>query len=180
MWIALLPSKDAAAAAIKNIQAVAERKTGKKLLALRTDRGGEFAAADFIDYCAQLGVRRELTASYTPQQNGVVERRNQTVVGTARSMLKDKALPGMFWGEAVTTAMYLLNRSSCKAIGGKTPYELWTGSAPAVHHLRTFGCVAHVKVTTPNLKKLDDRSRRMIFVGYEPGSKAYHVYDPTT
>ena len=67
MWIALLPSKDAAAAAIKNIQAAAERKSGKKLLALRTDHGGEFAAADFVDYCAHLGVRRELTAPPTPQ-----------------------------------------------------------------------------------------------------------------
>jgi transposase InsO family protein len=180
MWIALLPSKDVAAAAIKNIQAAAERKSGKKLLALRTDRGGEFAAADFNDYCAHLGVRRELTAPYTPQQNGVVERRNQTVVGTARSMMKDKALPGVFWGEAVTTAVYLLNRTSCKANQGATPYELWTGSTPAVHHLRTFGCVAHVKVTTPSPKKLDDRSKRMVFVGYEPGSKAYRVYDPVT
>jgi transposase InsO family protein len=180
MWIALPPSKDAAAAAIKRIQAAAERKTGKKLLALRTDRGGEFAAADFNNYCAHLGVRRELTAPYSPQQNGVVERRNQMVVGTARSMLKDKALPGVFWGEAVTTAVYLLNRTSCKANQGATPYELWTGSTPAVHHLRTFGCIAHVKVTAPNQKKLDDRSRRMIFAGYEAGTKAYRVYEPTT
>ena len=65
-----------AAAAIKNVQAAAERKSGKKLLALRTDRGGEFAAGDFTSYCAQLGVRRETTAPYSPQQNGVVERRN--------------------------------------------------------------------------------------------------------
>jgi hypothetical protein len=180
MWISLLPTKDAAANAIKNIQAAAERKSGKKVVTLRTDRGGEFAAADFVDYCAQLGVHRQLTAPYTPQQNGVVERRNQTVVGTARSMMKAKALPGVFWGEAVTTAVYLLNRSSSKAIGGKTPYQLWNGSTPSVQHLRTFGCIAHVKVNTPHLKKLEDRSRRMVFVGYEPGSKAYRAYDPST
>ena len=180
MWVSLLPSKDAATTAIKRIQAAAERKTGKKMVTLRTDRGGEFAAMDFVDYCAQLGVRRQLTAPYTPQQNGVVERRNQSVVGTARSMMKAKDLPGMFWGEAVSTAVYLLNRSSSKAIGGKTPYQLWNGVTPAVEHLRTFGCIAHVKVNTPHLKKLDDRSRRMVFVGYEPGSKAYRVYDPTT
>jgi transposase InsO family protein len=180
MWVSLLPSKDAAATAIKRIQAAVERKAGKKMVTLRTDRGGEFAAADFVDYCAQLGVRRQLTAPYTPQQNGVVERRNQSVVGTARSMMKAKDLPGMFWGEAVSTAVYLLNRSSSKAIGGKTPYQLWNGVTPAVEHLRTFGCIAHVKVNTPHLKKLDDRSWRMVFVGYEPGSKAYRVYDPTT
>jgi transposase InsO family protein len=165
MWIALLPTKDAAAAAIKRVQAAAERKTGKKLLTLHTDRGGEFAAVDFIQYCAELGVQRQLTAPYSPQQNGVVERRNQSVVGSARCMLKAKNLPSMFWGEAVTTAVYLLNRSSSKSVGGKMPYELWTGNAPGVQHLRTFGYVAHVRTTTPHLKKLDDRSRRMIFVG---------------
>lgn len=180
MWLSLLPSKDGAAAAIKRIQAAAERKSGKKLRALRTDRGGEFLVHHFADYCAELGVRRETTAPYSPQQNGVMECRNQSVVGTARSMLKAKGLPGMFWGEAVTTAVYLLNRSSSKSIGGKTPYELWNGSPPAVHHLRTFGCLAHVKTTTPNVKKLDDRSKPMIFVGYEPGSKAYRCYDPAS
>jgi transposase InsO family protein len=178
MWICLLPTKDAAAAAIKRVQAAAERKSGKKLLALRTDRGGEFAAADFINYCAELGVHRQLTAPYSPQQNGVVERRNQSVIGTARSMLKAKGLPGEFWGEAVTTAVYLLNRSSSKSVGGKTPYELWTSSIPAVQHLRIFGSIAHMKVTAPNQRKLDDRSKHTIFVGYEPGSKAYRVYDP--
>jgi histone deacetylase 1/2 len=178
MWICLLPSKDAAADAIKRVQAAVERKSGKKLITLRTDRGGEFAAMDFIKYYAELGVHRQLTAPYWPQQNGVVKRRNQTVVGTTRSMMKAKGLPGMFWGEAATTAVYLLNRSSSKSIAGKTPYELWTGSTPGVQHLRTFGCVAHVKVTTPHLKKLDDRSRRAIFVGYEPGSMAYRAYDP--
>jgi hypothetical protein len=155
-------------------------KSGKKLLALRTDRGGEFATADFIKYCTELGVHRQLTAPYTPQQNGVVERRNQSVVGTACSMLTAKGLLGEFWGEAVTTAVYLLNRSSSKGVGGKTPYELWTGSVPAVQHLRTFGSVVHMKVMATNLRKLDDKSKHTIFVGYEPGSKAYLVYDPVT
>lgn len=178
MWIALLPSKDAAIAAIKHVQATAERKSGKKLLMLHTDRGGEFNATDFINYCAQLDVRRQLSAPYTPQQNGVVERHNQTVVGMARNMMKAKSLPGVVWGEAVSTAVYLLNRSSCKPIGGRTPYELWNGHTPLVQHLWTFGCIAHMKVNTPHLRKLNDRSHRTVFVGYEPGSKAYRVYGP--
>jgi len=155
-------------------------QVGEVVRALRTDRGGEFLAKDFEQYCAELGLHRELTAPYSPQQNGVIERRNQSVVGTSQSMLKAKGLPGEFWGEAVTMTVYLLNRSSSKSVGGKTPYELWTDSVPGVQHLRMFGCIAHMKVTTPNLKKLDDRSRRTIFVGYEPGSKAYRVYDPVT
>jgi hypothetical protein len=98
----------------------------------------------------------------------------------ARCMLNDKKLPGMFWGEAVNCAVYILNRTITKGADGKTPYELWTGSISGVHHLRTFGCIAHVKLNKPNLKKLDDRSKKMIFVGYESGSVAYICYDPNT
>jgi hypothetical protein len=95
------------------------------------------------------------------------------VVGMARSLLKSKGLPGWLWGEAVATAVYLLNWSPMRGVDGKTPFEGWYGKKPDVQHLRTFECVVHVKDTTPNLKKLDDPSRPMIFIGYEPGSKVY-------
>jgi transposase InsO family protein len=93
MWLHLLSSKDEAPAAIKEFQAQVETETGKKLRVLRTDRGGEFTSVEFGLYCAGQGVERHLTAPYSPQQNGVVERRNQTVVGMARSMLKAKRMP---------------------------------------------------------------------------------------
>ena len=96
MSIALLDTKDVAPAAIKRIQAAAEHKSGRKLLALRTDRGGEFASVEFTTYCAELRVGREITAPYMPQQNGVVKQRNQTVVRMARSMLKASDLPSTF------------------------------------------------------------------------------------
>jgi hypothetical protein len=147
---------------------------------LRTDRGGEFTSVEFAEYCAAEGVRQQLTAPYSPQQNGVVERRNGTVVAMARSMLKAKGLPGWFWGEAVNTAVYILNRCPTKSVIGMTPFEAWYGKKPAVHHLKTFGCIAYVRNTTPHLKKLEDRGRKMIFVGYERGTKAYRAYDPVT
>lgn len=180
MWVNMLPTKDRAAAAIKNFQALAEVESGCKLGTLRTDRGGEFTSREFMEYCAADGVRRQLTAPYSPQQNGVVERRNGMVVGTARSLLKAKGLPSWFWGEAVNTAVYLLNRTPTKSVEGMTPFEAWYGKKPAVHHLRTFGCLVYVKNTTPHLKKLEDRGRKMIFVGYERGSKAFQAYDPVT
>jgi transposase InsO family protein len=98
MWISLLSPKSGAATAIKRVQAAVERKTSNLLGALRTDCGVEFSAADFNEYCAQLGVKRERSAPYTPQQNGVVERRNQTVMAAARCMLKAKQLAGIFGG----------------------------------------------------------------------------------
>jgi hypothetical protein len=83
-----------------------------------------------------------------------------------------------FWGEAVTTAVYLLNRVPTKSVVGKTPFEAWHGHKPTVEHLRVFGCLAYVKVTCPHLKKLDDRSVAMVFIGYEPSVKAWRFYDP--
>jgi transposase InsO family protein len=97
MWLKVLARKNQAAAVIKEFQARAEVESGKKLGVLRTDRGGEFTSVEFAEYCTDEGVRRQLTAPYSPQQNGVVERRNGTVVATARSMLKAKGLSGWFW-----------------------------------------------------------------------------------
>jgi transposase InsO family protein len=180
MWLRMLRSKDQAADTIKQFQQIAEAETGRKLRAFRSDRGGEFNSIEFAEHCTEHGVRRQLTAPYSPQQNGVVERHNQMVVGTARSLLKSKRLPRWLWGEAVATAVYLLNRSPTRSVEGKTSFEVWYGKKPGVHHLRTFGCVVHVKNTTPNLKKLEDRSQPMIFIGYELGSKAYRAYDPVS
>nr|CAE03285.2 OSJNBb0046P18.1 [Oryza sativa Japonica Group] len=178
MWLTLIRSKDEAANAIKHFQARAVVETGRKLHALRTDRGGEFTSIEFGEYYANLGVGRKLTVPYSPQQNGVVERRNQTIVATARSMMKAKGVPGRFWGEAMSTTVFLLNRSPKKSLDNQTPYEAWYGQRPAVHFLRTFGCMGHVKITKPGLKKLNDRSVPMVLLGYEEGSKAYRLYDP--
>ena len=95
-----------------------------------------------------------------------------------RAMLKAKDLPRELWGEAVSTAVYILNRTSSKALQGQTPHEKWTGRKPLVDHLRTFGCIAHVKDTRRHQGKLEDRSKLMIFIGYQIGSKAYKCLDP--
>jgi hypothetical protein len=84
----------------------------------------------------------------------------------ARCMIKTKQLPGYFWGKAISTAVYVLNRSPTCVVDEKTPYEAWHGEALVVHYLRMFGCIAHVKDTRLNLKKLEDRSRKTIFIGY--------------
>lgn len=180
MWILLLSGKHEVAATIKQFQAGIEVETGWKLQVLRTDCGGgrEFTSMEFTEYCVDRGVRQQLTAPYSPQQNGVVERRNQAVVAAARSMLKAARIPTHFWGEAVVVAVYVLNRSPTKSLDRVMPYEAWHGRRPSVEHLRVFGCIGHVKTFKPNLHKLDDRGTRMVFIGYEQGSKAYRMYDP--
>lgn len=180
MWVILLKSKDEASAAIKKFSAAAELESGHKLKVLRTDRRGEFASTEFVHWCEELGKKRHLKAPYSPQQNGGVERRNQTVVGTARSLLKSMSVPARLWGEAVCTAVYLLNRAPTKSLVGKTPYEAWYNRKPSVSHLRTFGCVSPVKKVGPHQAKLDDRSAPMVFIGYEEQSKAYRMFDPVS
>jgi hypothetical protein len=80
----------------------------------------------------------------------------------------------------VNAVVYVLNRCPTKSVDSMTPFEAWHGRKSAMHHLRTFGCIVYVRNTTPHLKKLEDRGRKMFFVGYESGSKVYHAYDPIT
>ena len=165
MWIELLRSKDEALAYLKKIKARAKTELEGKLKAVRTDRGGEFNSSQFIVFCTEFGIKHYTTTPYTPQQNGVVERRNQTVVEMVRCMMKSKGVPAQFWGEAVTTAVYVLNRAPTKSLEGVTPYEAWHGKKPSVGHLRVFGCVGHVKNIGPGVRKLSDRSMKRCFWG---------------
>ncbi|KAG6500657.1 hypothetical protein ZIOFF_040506 [Zingiber officinale] len=96
----------------------------------------------------------------------------------ARSLLKGTHMPVRFWGETVRHAVYLLNRFSTKALGEYTPFEAWMGRKPHLAHLRVFGCVAYVKNITPHLKKLDDRSSPMVYLGVEEGCKAHRLFNP--
>ena len=89
------------------------------------------------------------------------------ILDMTRGMLKNKNLPKVFWGEAVSIAVYLLNRAPTKSLEGKTPYEGWTGRQPSLEHLKVFGCIVFVKTLNKILRILDDRSIPMIFIGYE-------------
>jgi hypothetical protein len=101
-------------------------------------------------------------------------------VATIRSMLKAKCLPRWLWGEAVSTIVYVLNRCPMKSVDDMTPFEGWHRKKLVVHHLQTFGCIVYIRNMMPHLKKLEDRGRKMIFIGYESGSKTYCSYDPVT
>ena len=112
-----------------------------------------------------------------PQQNGVAERMNKTLVESVRSMLIDARLPHKFWAEALSTAVYLRNRSPTKAVEDKTPYEAWSGDRPNVKHLRVFGCIAYAHVPKDERRKLDSKSRKCILLGYGAEIKGYRLYD---
>ena len=175
MWVMILGSKGEAADAIRRTQATAEAESGRKLRVLRTDNGGEFTTAEFAAYCASC----HYSAPYSPQQNGVIEWHNQTVVGMARALLKQRGMPAVFWGETVVMVVYILNRLPTQSLDGRTPYEAWNGRKPTISHLRVFGCLAFAK-ELGHIGKLDDRSTPGVFIGYAEGSKAYDILDPET
>jgi hypothetical protein len=116
---------------------------------------------------------------YNPQQNGVVERRNQTVVGMTRALLKQRGMSAVFYREVVVTAVYILNRSPTNVLNGRMLYEAWHGCKSTVSHLRVFGCLEFAK-ELGHIGKLDDRSTPGVFIGCAEGLKAYHILDPGT
>ena len=104
---------------------------------------GEYTFDDFIDFCAEEGIKREFTIPYTPQQNGVAERKNRLIVGTTIAMLHDKSLPFFLWVEACNTVVNLPNKSPHRILGCKTPEEAFTRKNPEVGHFRIFGCYTY-------------------------------------
>ena len=180
MWSLLLREKSEAFEKFKGFKALVEQETGAKIKTLRTYRGGEFMSQEFQDFCEKEGINRHLTAPYTPQQNGVVERRNRTLLEMTKSIMKHMNVPNYLWGEAVRHSTYLINRVGTKTLKNQTPYEALKNKKPNVDHLRVFGCVSFAKVEAQHLKKLDDRSKMLVYLGTEPDSKAYRLLDPTT
>lgn len=175
MWSILLREKGDAFNKFKKFKNLVEQKSGASIQTLRTDNRGEFVSQELNLFCEDNGIKRHLTALYSPKQNGVVERRNRTLLEMARSIMKHMHMPNYLWGEAVRHSTYLLNRVKYKDV---TPYEAFRRKKPNIDHLSVFGCVGYAKIQTPLLKKLDDRSRLLVHLGTEPGSKANRLLDP--
>ena len=152
----------------------------KRVKSLRSDNESEYESREFAEYCKSKGIKNDDTIPYTPQQNGVSERMNRTIMETTRSMLHHAELPLSFWAEAVSTAVYLRNRSPTSYLKEMTPHEKWHGSKADVSNLKVFGCNAYVHVPDQKRKKLDKKSVQSIFVGYPNNSKGYKFYNPET
>ncbi|PKA46730.1 Retrovirus-related Pol polyprotein from transposon TNT 1-94 [Apostasia shenzhenica] len=179
-WVFFLVHKSDALDKFIEFRAFAEKECGYPIKVLRTDRGGEFLSHDFNLYCKKYGIRRQLTVRKTPEQNGIAERKNRTVVEMARCMLHEKSLSNKFWAEAVATSVYLLNISPTKAVFNRTPYEAWWKRKPNVSNLKVFGCIAYALINANERGKMDKKSEKCIFVGYSDETKGYRLYNPKT
>ncbi|GAU29902.1 hypothetical protein TSUD_379930 [Trifolium subterraneum] len=177
-WIYFLKEKSSALDTFKMFKLMVEKESGCAIQNLRTDRGGEFLSTAFNDFCSNQGIKRQLTTAYTPQQNGVSERNNRTLLNMVRSMIAGRGVPKVFWPEAVKWATHIMNRSPTLSVKDITPEETWSGIKPSVHHFRVFGCIAFAHVLDKQRTKLDDKNIKCVHLGVSDESKAYKLYDP--
>jgi len=178
--IRLLHSKAGGLAAFQDNRARAEKTSGKQIKSLRSDGGGEYLSKSFQQYLQESGIQHTVTPRYSPAQNGLAERMNRTIMENARCILQDSKLSNAFWGEAVLTSAHIHNRLPSHTCKDSSPIAYWTGQEPGLGHLRIFGSTAWVHIPKEQRRKLDPKSKKCIFVGYDEdaGSKVYRVYDP--
>ncbi|KMQ87747.1 retrovirus-related pol polyprotein from transposon tnt 1-94 [Lasius niger] len=175
-----LQSKSETVSQIKNYVEKMKTKFGKKPKIIRSDNGREFANKVLCDYFDQEGIQVQYSTPYSPQQNGVAERKNRALGEAARCMLIDANMANKFWAEAINTATYLQNILPTK-IHDKTSYELWNDKRASVKHLRIFECKGYVHIPKANRRKLDPTATLLTFVGYSTESKkAYRILDQKT
>ncbi|KAL0561491.1 hypothetical protein IC582_001919 [Cucumis melo] len=174
-YVYLMQHKSEALEKFKEYKAEVENALSKTIKTFRSDRGGEYMDLKFQNYLMECGIVSQLSAPGTPQQNGVSERRNRTLLDMVRSMMSYAHLPNSFWGYAVQTAVYILNCVPSKSVS-ETPLKLWYGRKGSLRHFRIWGCPAHVLENNP--KKLEPRSKLCLFVGYPKGTRGGYFYDP--
>lgn len=163
----------------KSYRALVETQLGKRIKCIQSDNGLEYVNREFDEFLQEQGITRRLTVPHNPQQNGVAERRNRTLMETARCLLAQSELSPSFWAEAVNAANFIRNRCPTSKLKGKTPYEAWIGKPPDVGNFQRFGCEVHILDQTPNKSKLASRSKKGIFIGYNLESKGYKVWIPS-
>jgi transposase InsO family protein len=176
-WVYLLKEKSQAFDTFKNFHLWIKNETQLNIGTLRSDNGGEYTSKDFEKYLQNNGIKHQTIVPYNPQQNGVAERMNRTLLNMVRSMMFFKNVKLMFWGEAVLCVVYIKNRSPSATLHNKSPYEMWHGHLPVVKHLRIFGSTCYALIPEQQRNKLEARSRKCIFLGYSNTSKAYRLYD---
>ena len=178
-FLHLMGHKGEAAGLIKQFVKMPKTQFNKVPKIIRSDRGREYVNNDLQAFLKNEGIRAQYTAPYSPQQNGVAERKNRSLLDMSRCMLFDADLDKKYWGEAIHTANYLQNRLPSRATS-KTPFELWHSRKPDLRYLQIFGSAAYRQVPEEQRKKLDERAKKMIFVGYSDESKAYRLLDVRT
>ena len=177
--VKFLKSKDEVFSAFKSYKNLVEKQTGKKIRNLQSDNGGEYISGDFEKFLDEEGIKRRLTVPHTPQQNGVAERKNRSLLEASRCLMIESGLPPSFWAEAISTANYIKNRTPSNSLNMETPFKVWKGRDPNLKYFKPFGIKGVALDKTPGKGKFDPRGRECVFIGYSEKSKGYRVWIPS-
>lgn len=179
-YIYFIKNKSDVMEMFKKYNNIVKNKYMHSVRILHTDNGKEYVNKVFKEYLDKEGIVHELTAPYTPEQNGRAERENRTIVESARSMLYARDVPLELWAEAMNCAVYILNRTTSSQTLNKTPFELWNGTKPKLGHMKVFGSIGYVHIPDQLRTKLDKKSEKMMLVGYENDNyRMYNIYKKT-
>nr|GEW97285.1 putative ribonuclease H-like domain-containing protein [Tanacetum cinerariifolium] len=179
-WVFFLASKDETTPVLKTFIIGLENLLSLKVKVIICDNGTEFKNSNLNQFCGLKGIKREFSVPKTPQQNGIAERKNRTLIEAARTLLADSLLPIPFWAEAVNTACYVQNRVLVTKPHNKTPYELLHGRLPSIGFMRPFGCHVIILNTLDPLGKFQGKVDEGLLVGYSVCSKAFRVFNSRT
>lgn len=180
IFVYIIKKKSAVFDCFVKFKNLMENQLDKKIKIIRSDNGGEYINDSFKVFCEKHGIIHQKTCSSTPQQNGVSERFNRTIVEKARCMLFDARLPLTFWAEAVNTAVKVINLLPNSTNREKCPDEIWYNSPQDLSFLRIFGTRAMVKIPDEQRKKLEKKSVECVFVGYAENTRGYRLYNLNT
>jgi transposase InsO family protein len=164
-WVFFLQDKSEAKRIVKKFIRRVQNEFELKVKNIRSDNGSEFRNTQVEEFLDEEGIKHELSASYTPQQNGIIERKNRTLIEAARTMLDEYKTPNSFWVEAINTACLAANRLYLHKYLNKTPYEIITGKKPSVHYFRVFGCKCFILNKKPKASKFESKVDEGFLIG---------------
>ncbi|CAJ2645128.1 unnamed protein product [Trifolium pratense] len=179
-WVNFIREKSETFEEFKNLCLQLQKEKDCGIVRIRSDHGKEFENSKFADFYAAEGITHEFSSPITPQQNGVVERKNRTLQESARVMLHAKNVPYKFWAEAMNTTCYIHNRVTLRKGTATTLYELWKNRKPTVKYFHVFGSKCYILADREPRIKLDPKSDEAIFLGYSTNSRAYRVFNSRT
>jgi transposase InsO family protein len=178
-WVFFLQDKSEAKGIVKKFIRRVQNDFELKVKNIRSDNGSEFRNNQVEEFLDEEGIKHELSAPYTPQQNGIIERKNRTLIKAARTMLDKYKTLDSFWAEAINTACHATNRLYLNKYLNKTTYEIITGKKPSVHYFRVFGCKCFILKKKPKTSKFSSRVDEGFLLGYGTNEHAYRVFNKT-